>query len=176
MSKHSKHTVTLSEMYSFFQVCTQVVITLTLSMFTAWIHIFNERLNHYETDKYAGAFPGKLNLVFVVVAVDPAVQVRLIAENTFPNCAARRNFRFATFLLSADENAQKQADDLGVHFTDKFIQDPEHVTLLLTLLEVLKCCCFTDKVSVQLYLLQQLPLCMCRWGFRSLTFMCDGLG
>ncbi|KAM3623248.1 uncharacterized protein V6R79_008941 [Siganus canaliculatus] len=35
----------------------------------------------------------------------------------------------------ADENAQKQADDLGVQFTDQFIQDPEHVTLLLTLLE-----------------------------------------
>ncbi|XP_022625826.1 general vesicular transport factor p115 isoform X2 [Seriola dumerili] len=34
-----------------------------------------------------------------------------------------------------DENAQKQADDLGALFTDKFIQDPEHVTLLLTLLE-----------------------------------------
>ncbi|XP_030268572.1 general vesicular transport factor p115 isoform X4 [Sparus aurata] len=34
-----------------------------------------------------------------------------------------------------DENAQKQADDLGVQFTDTFIQDPEHVTLLLTLLE-----------------------------------------
>uniref|UniRef100_A0A3Q1JXR9 General vesicular transport factor p115 n=1 Tax=Anabas testudineus TaxID=64144 RepID=A0A3Q1JXR9_ANATE len=28
-----------------------------------------------------------------------------------------------------------QADDMGAHFTDKFIQDPEHVTLLLTLLE-----------------------------------------
>uniref|UniRef100_A0A671WN53 General vesicular transport factor p115 n=1 Tax=Sparus aurata TaxID=8175 RepID=A0A671WN53_SPAAU len=36
---------------------------------------------------------------------------------------------------SEDENAQKQADDLGVQFTDTFIQDPEHVTLLLTLLE-----------------------------------------
>lgn len=35
-----------------------------------------------------------------------------------------------------DENAQKQADDLGALFTDKFIEDPEHVTLLLTLLEV----------------------------------------
>ncbi|XP_073321701.1 general vesicular transport factor p115 isoform X3 [Pagrus major] len=34
-----------------------------------------------------------------------------------------------------DENAQKQADDLGVQFTDTFIQDPEHVTLLLTMLE-----------------------------------------
>ncbi|KAK2817165.1 hypothetical protein Q5P01_025356 [Channa striata] len=34
-----------------------------------------------------------------------------------------------------DENAQKQADDLGALFTEKFIQDPEHVTLLLTLLE-----------------------------------------
>ncbi|KAM6940297.1 general vesicular transport factor p115 isoform 3-T3 [Xenentodon cancila] len=34
-----------------------------------------------------------------------------------------------------DENAQKQADDVGAQFTDKFIQDPEHVTLLLTLLE-----------------------------------------
>uniref|UniRef100_A0A3Q3VWT7 General vesicular transport factor p115 n=1 Tax=Mola mola TaxID=94237 RepID=A0A3Q3VWT7_MOLML len=29
----------------------------------------------------------------------------------------------------------KQADDLGAQFTDQFIQDPEHVTLLLTLLE-----------------------------------------
>lgn len=36
---------------------------------------------------------------------------------------------------SEDENAQKQADDLGALFTDKFIEDPEHVTLLLTLLE-----------------------------------------
>ncbi|XP_023190037.1 general vesicular transport factor p115 isoform X3 [Xiphophorus maculatus] len=34
-----------------------------------------------------------------------------------------------------DENAQKQADDLGTQFTEKFIQDPEHITLLLTLLE-----------------------------------------
>ncbi|XP_056135944.1 general vesicular transport factor p115 isoform X2 [Lampris incognitus] len=34
-----------------------------------------------------------------------------------------------------DENAQKQADDLGVQFTDKFIQDSENVTLLLSLLE-----------------------------------------
>ncbi|KAL7404902.1 hypothetical protein ABVT39_020761 [Epinephelus coioides] len=34
-----------------------------------------------------------------------------------------------------DEAAQKQADDLGAQFTDQFIQDPEHVTLLLTLLE-----------------------------------------
>ncbi|XP_034043607.1 general vesicular transport factor p115 isoform X2 [Thalassophryne amazonica] len=34
-----------------------------------------------------------------------------------------------------DENAQKQADDLGAQFTEKFIQDPEHVTLLLTVLE-----------------------------------------
>lgn len=34
-----------------------------------------------------------------------------------------------------DENAQKQADDLGAQFTEKFIEDPEHVTLLLTLLE-----------------------------------------
>ncbi|XP_029920112.1 general vesicular transport factor p115 isoform X4 [Myripristis murdjan] len=34
-----------------------------------------------------------------------------------------------------DENAQKQADDLGTQFTDKFIQDSENVTLLLTLLE-----------------------------------------
>ncbi|XP_062288503.1 general vesicular transport factor p115 isoform X1 [Scomber scombrus] len=36
---------------------------------------------------------------------------------------------------SEDENTQKQADDLGAQFTDTFIQDPEHVTLLLTLLE-----------------------------------------
>lgn len=34
-----------------------------------------------------------------------------------------------------DENAQKQADDLGLQFTDTFVQDPEHITLLLTLLE-----------------------------------------
>uniref|UniRef100_H2TTD3 General vesicular transport factor p115 n=1 Tax=Takifugu rubripes TaxID=31033 RepID=H2TTD3_TAKRU len=34
-----------------------------------------------------------------------------------------------------DENTQKQVDDLGAQFTDHFIQDPEHLTLLLTLLE-----------------------------------------
>ncbi|XP_044047617.1 general vesicular transport factor p115 isoform X2 [Siniperca chuatsi] len=34
-----------------------------------------------------------------------------------------------------DEAAQKQADDLGAQFTETFVQDPEHVTLLLTLLE-----------------------------------------
>ncbi|KAM8841872.1 general vesicular transport factor p115 isoform 2-T2 [Synchiropus picturatus] len=34
-----------------------------------------------------------------------------------------------------DEAAQKQADDLGAQFTEAFIQDPEHITLLLTLLE-----------------------------------------
>ncbi|XP_068445309.1 general vesicular transport factor p115 isoform X2 [Clinocottus analis] len=34
-----------------------------------------------------------------------------------------------------DETAQKQSDDLGAQFTDQFVQDPEHVTLLLTLLE-----------------------------------------
>uniref|UniRef100_A0A8C2WLR2 General vesicular transport factor p115 n=1 Tax=Cyclopterus lumpus TaxID=8103 RepID=A0A8C2WLR2_CYCLU len=31
--------------------------------------------------------------------------------------------------------AQKQSDDLGAQFTDQFVQDPEHVTLLLSLLE-----------------------------------------
>ncbi|XP_007562008.1 general vesicular transport factor p115-like isoform X4 [Poecilia formosa] len=36
---------------------------------------------------------------------------------------------------SEDENAQKQADDLGTQFTETFIQDPEHITLLLTMLE-----------------------------------------
>ncbi|XP_053711886.1 general vesicular transport factor p115 isoform X4 [Synchiropus splendidus] len=36
---------------------------------------------------------------------------------------------------SEDEAAQKQADDLGAQFTEAFIQDPEHITLLLTLLE-----------------------------------------
>ncbi|KAM9857260.1 general vesicular transport factor p115 isoform 1-T1 [Aulostomus maculatus] len=34
-----------------------------------------------------------------------------------------------------DENAQKHADDLGAQFTEAFIQDSEHITLLLTLLE-----------------------------------------
>ncbi|XP_038134540.1 general vesicular transport factor p115 isoform X4 [Cyprinodon tularosa] len=34
-----------------------------------------------------------------------------------------------------DENAQKQADDLGALFTEKFLQDSENITLLLTLLE-----------------------------------------
>ncbi|XP_064782613.1 general vesicular transport factor p115 isoform X8 [Oncorhynchus masou masou] len=36
---------------------------------------------------------------------------------------------------SEDENAQKQEEDLGVLFTDKFLGDSENVTLLLTLLE-----------------------------------------
>ncbi|XP_028459958.1 general vesicular transport factor p115 isoform X5 [Perca flavescens] len=34
-----------------------------------------------------------------------------------------------------DEAAQKQADDLGAQFTEQFVQDPEHVTLILALLE-----------------------------------------
>ncbi|XP_054460873.1 general vesicular transport factor p115 isoform X4 [Anoplopoma fimbria] len=34
-----------------------------------------------------------------------------------------------------DETAQKQSDDLGAQFTDQFVQDPEHVTLILSLLE-----------------------------------------
>ncbi|XP_077462051.1 general vesicular transport factor p115 isoform X2 [Stigmatopora argus] len=34
-----------------------------------------------------------------------------------------------------DETAQKQTDDLGAKFTEAFIQDPEHITLLLTMLE-----------------------------------------
>ncbi|XP_019718079.1 general vesicular transport factor p115 isoform X2 [Hippocampus comes] len=36
---------------------------------------------------------------------------------------------------SEDETAQKQADDLGAKFTEAFIQEPEHTTLLLTMLE-----------------------------------------
>lgn len=60
----------------------------------------------------------------------------------------------------ADENAQKQADDMGAHFTDKFIQDPEHVTLLLTLLEVLNSFYFNGKMTVLLLLLQQLLIFM----------------
>ncbi|XP_051754363.1 general vesicular transport factor p115 isoform X3 [Ctenopharyngodon idella] len=36
---------------------------------------------------------------------------------------------------SEEENQQKQEDDLGALFTDKFVQEPENVTLLLTLLE-----------------------------------------
>lgn len=47
-------------------------------------------------------------------------------------------FFFQLILTSfTDENSQKQADDLGIKFTEQFIQDPEHVTLLLSLLEVL---------------------------------------
>ncbi|XP_061536134.1 general vesicular transport factor p115 isoform X2 [Phycodurus eques] len=34
-----------------------------------------------------------------------------------------------------DETSQKQADDLGAKFTEAFIQDFEHITLLLTMLE-----------------------------------------
>ncbi|XP_058634616.1 general vesicular transport factor p115 isoform X4 [Onychostoma macrolepis] len=34
-----------------------------------------------------------------------------------------------------EENQQKQEDDMGAQFTDKFIQDPDNITLLLTLLE-----------------------------------------
>ncbi|TRY75942.1 hypothetical protein DNTS_033502 [Danionella cerebrum] len=34
-----------------------------------------------------------------------------------------------------EEIQQKQEDDLGAQFTEKFIQDPENITLLLTLLE-----------------------------------------
>uniref|UniRef100_A0A8C1UMF2 General vesicular transport factor p115 n=1 Tax=Cyprinus carpio TaxID=7962 RepID=A0A8C1UMF2_CYPCA len=36
---------------------------------------------------------------------------------------------------SEEENQQKQEDDLGAQFTEKFIQEPDNITLLLTLLE-----------------------------------------
>nr|XP_033942581.1 general vesicular transport factor p115 isoform X6 [Pseudochaenichthys georgianus] len=36
---------------------------------------------------------------------------------------------------SEDEAMQKQSDDLGAQFTEQFIQDPEHITLILSLLE-----------------------------------------
>uniref|UniRef100_A0A673ZRN0 General vesicular transport factor p115 n=1 Tax=Salmo trutta TaxID=8032 RepID=A0A673ZRN0_SALTR len=39
------------------------------------------------------------------------------------------------YVLCVYENAQKQEEDLGVLFTDKFLADSENVTLLLTLLE-----------------------------------------
>lgn len=55
-----------------------------------------------------------------------------------------------------DENAQKQADDLGAQFTDAFIQDPEHVTLLLTLLEVLTGFWSSSRSSILLHLSQHL--------------------
>lgn len=34
------------------------------------------------------------------------------------------------------EDMQKQEDDVGAQFTEKFLQDPENITLLLTMLEV----------------------------------------
>ncbi|TRY75943.1 hypothetical protein DNTS_033502 [Danionella cerebrum] len=37
--------------------------------------------------------------------------------------------------MEEEEIQQKQEDDLGAQFTEKFIQDPENITLLLTLLE-----------------------------------------
>uniref|UniRef100_A0A8C7K989 General vesicular transport factor p115 n=1 Tax=Oncorhynchus kisutch TaxID=8019 RepID=A0A8C7K989_ONCKI len=44
-------------------------------------------------------------------------------------------FMIKSFILIPYENAQKQEEDLGVLFTDKFLGDSENVTLLLTLLE-----------------------------------------
>lgn len=61
---------------------------------------------------------------------------------------------FISLSSITDENAQKQADDLGAQFTDTFIQDPEHVTLLLTLLEVLTLVQWQD---ISLICLEQLP-------------------
>lgn len=69
-----------------------------------------------------------------------------------------------------DENAQKQADDLGLQFTDTFVQDPEHVTLLLTLLEVQS---GFDPAAETLYCFPD-PHLMLFCIFRSLTFMYGG--
>lgn len=72
-----------------------------------------------------------------------------------------------------DENAQKQSDDLGAQFTEQFVQDPEHVTLLLTLLEVLNCFCSSGKTSVLLYLSKQLPDCqLIHWLFLGVWLPC----
>ncbi|XP_016121557.1 general vesicular transport factor p115-like [Sinocyclocheilus grahami] len=46
----------------------------------------------------------------------------------------KNKFLCISFSLS-EENQPKQEEDLGVQFTDKFIQEPDNITLLLTLLE-----------------------------------------
>lgn len=77
------------------------------------------------------------------------------------------------FAIFTDENTQKQVDDLGAQFTDHFIQDPEHLTLLLTLLEVLdlfysqKYVCCNMSVNGGLMLLFFLGVwlpCAVAWG------------
>uniref|UniRef100_A0A8K9UPT1 General vesicular transport factor p115 n=1 Tax=Oncorhynchus mykiss TaxID=8022 RepID=A0A8K9UPT1_ONCMY len=50
-------------------------------------------------------------------------------------CVCVCGFMIKSFILIPYENAQKQEEDLGVLFTDKFLGDSENVTLLLTLLE-----------------------------------------
>lgn len=75
------------------------------------------------------------------------------------------------FTILTDENTQKQVDDLGAQFTDHFIQDPEHLTLLLTLLEVLDlfysqkyaCCNISVNGGPMLFLGVWLP-CAVAWG------------
>uniref|UniRef100_A0A8C2IYT6 General vesicular transport factor p115 n=1 Tax=Cyprinus carpio TaxID=7962 RepID=A0A8C2IYT6_CYPCA len=47
---------------------------------------------------------------------------------------AKNKFLCLSFSL-LEENQQKQEDDLGAQFTEKFIQEPDNITLLLTLLE-----------------------------------------
>jgi len=90
----------------------------------------------------------------------------------------KNRFLCITFSLS-EENQQKQEDDLGAQFTDKFVQEPENVTLLLTLLEV--------SLNCQLYFLYTVLYCLfhifgclflmlfdCFPCCRSLTFMSAG--
>lgn len=51
-------------------------------------------------------------------------------------CSAYWSKCYISFSFT-DEAMQKQSDDLGAQFTEQFIQDPEHITLILSLLEVL---------------------------------------
>ncbi|XP_068178580.1 general vesicular transport factor p115 isoform X2 [Antennarius striatus] len=85
-------------------------------------------INILQTDRSDSEILGyALDTLYNIICNDEEEEQDLVAP--IPVSGKHKN------VSMADENAQKQADDLGAQFTDRFTQDPEHVTLLLALLE-----------------------------------------
>ncbi|CAB1327295.1 unnamed protein product [Coregonus sp. 'balchen'] len=70
-----------------------------------------------------------LDTLYNIICNDEEEEQDMAATPPIPVSGKHKN------MPVSDENAQKQEEDLGVLFTDKFLGDSENVTLLLTLLE-----------------------------------------
>ncbi|KAL1023778.1 hypothetical protein UPYG_G00045990 [Umbra pygmaea] len=87
------------------------------------IHILQTDRSDSEILGYA------LDTLYNIICNEEEEEQDMLASPSIPVSGKRRN------LPVPEDNAQKQEEDLGVLFTEKFLKDPESVMLLLTLLE-----------------------------------------